>query len=113
MTINFVWEGRYYPVEVKSSNTSAYGEYLYLDFVSLLDGISKEGREDLFSTAIINHGEEVRDIQKEIAIEVEVMVSPGWVQLQGHALDDMKKGDPVFLEPSTGNVSNRLPGGAR
>lgn len=42
--------------------------------------------------------------------EVEVMIAPGWVQMQGVALTDMKKGDPVFLEPSTGNVSNRVPG---
>ncbi len=40
--------------------------------------------------------------------EVEVIMAPGWVRL-GVAMTAFAKGDPVFLEPSTGNIANSLP----
>lgn len=51
--------------------------------------------------------EESPPAEKKYAVEV--VIAPGWVKLGGTALVDMKKGDPIFLEPCTGNVCNHLP----
>lgn len=40
---------------------------------------------------------------------VEVAIPSGWFMLGGTALTDFKKGDKVFLNPATGDVSNVLP----
>lgn len=64
MIVNFIWEGERYPIETKVENSPTSGEYVYIDFVSFLEGLGKEGRDDLISTILINHSDEVEKIEE-------------------------------------------------
>ena len=59
--IKFIWEGAEYPVNCESSNS-----HTYIDFVSLLDGLGVEGRQDLISVLLTNYGDEVEQDEAEV-----------------------------------------------
>lgn len=70
---------------------------------------------DRFDTSIVAALDRVNRLRNEFAatfgevkaaeVEVEVVQSSGWVVLAGAALEDIRKGEQVQLQPSTGNVS--------